>query len=422
MAEMTGNINTEVDHLFRKTYGKLISSLMNKYGATRLESIENAVMEAYYKALKTWPYQGKPEHPQGWLYRTAQNAFIDIIRKETRSGETDLTDKHTSDLSIEEHLVDESVSDPELKLLFLICHPYLSKEDQLAFMLKTLAGLGDREISRALMIKQATIKKRLMRARRTIKEKSIKFEWPGEHELQSRLKMVHRSLYLLFNEGFYSTHQDLWIRKDLCLEAMRLCKYLADHRLSNTDTFALMSLMCYHISRYESRLDDNNNIVLLNEQDRSKWDPYFIKLGHHYLEKSASSSEEKSKYQVEAFISAQHCMAKNIESTNWKLLKLLYEKLYYFDKQDLVLLNLVIVHLHLDEITEAKVLFDNISINNFNSNKTIYYMVGVELYSRLKDQFQIELLLERAISSSGSEKESHFLKDKLEKIKRSNQH
>jgi len=414
---MTTNAHIEVDQLFRKAYGKIVSILVSRYGLDVLEMIENATMEAYYKALKTWPIHGTPDDPQAWLYRSAQNAYIDATRKRERRPESVLDEKMGYPVSGNNGM-DEDVIDPELKLLFLICHPDLSQEVQLAFMLKTLSGLGDKEISRALMVSESAIKKRLLRARRTIKEKELKFEWPSESSLSRRIAMVHRALYLLFNEGFYSTHAEQWIRKDLCLEAMRLCKYLADHRLGNSDTLSLMSLMCYHISRYEGRLDSDGNVILLDEQDRGKWDPFFINLGHIYLEKSSKGSRQISKYQIEAFISAQHCIAKDIESTNWLLLKSLYEAVYKIEKSSLILLNLVIVHLHLNEIESAKDIYDSLSADDFKSNKAIYYMVGVELFSKLKDLYQIELLLENAIQSSNTEREQKFIKNKLDKLKR----
>ena len=410
----TKDIDGSLDHLFRSSYGRMVSLLMHKYGAHHVELIENAVMDAYYKALKTWPYKTRPERPQAWLYTTANNAFIDVLRKRTHQYKN-LDPTKSPNIYQEDN--DEVLKDPELKLLFLICHPSLSKEDQLAFMLKTLAGFGDKEISRALMVKQSTIKKRLQRARSNLKNKKVNFDWPRDEALSIRLKMVHTALYLLFNEGFYSTHSEQWIRKDLCLEAMRLCKYLADHTLANSDTFALLSLMCYHISRYESRVDEDGNIILLNDQDRKKWDPYFMRLGGFYLEKSSKYKNSKSKFQLEAVISAQHCNSSSIETTNWSLLKKMYQALYQFDRQDLVLLNLVIVNLHLDEINVAKDLFDSLHVEDFENNKSIYYMVGVELYGKMKNQFQIELLLEKAIQSSDSEKETVFLKNKLLNIK-----
>ncbi len=406
-------VNKAIDQIFRNTYGRLVSLLIARFGLDNIDLIENAVMDSYYKALKTWPYQGVPESARGWLYQVAKNALLDVLRTTARKDCNQIDNQHEIEPASE---FNEELHDPELKLLFLICHPELKVEDRLAFMLKTLAGFGDQEVARALLTKKATVKKRILRARQMLKDQKLQFEWPGKHELAERRTLVHTCLYLLFNEGYYSSHQDKWIRKDLCLEAMRLCKYLCGHPLGDKDTLALMSLMCYHISRFESRIDAEGNIVPIHEQDRNKWDQYFIKLGHYYLENSASGNDHKSKFQIEAFISAQHCMATSFEQTDWKMLLVLYRSLYRIESSTLILLNLIMVLLRLDEIDEAKSLYEAIDQNRI-SDMISYYMVGVELYDKMKNRFQIELLLEKAIQSSSSKKEITYLKSKLENLR-----
>lgn len=408
------NIDQNIDKLFRQSYGKIISNLLAVFGTSKLDLIEDAVMEAYYKAIKTWPLNGTPVKAQAWLHQTAKNALIDSLRRNKKFSNEEIDFAKLEDAPINE----EEIKDPELKLLFLICHPSLTKEVQLVFMLKTLSGLGDHEISHALMQNKATIKKRLLRAKTWIKNNNIQFEWPQKDELKNRLSMVHKVLYLLFNEGFYSSHPEHWMRKDLCVEAMRLCKFLVDHELANYETNALMALMCYHVSRYESRLDENGSIILLQDQDRSKWSQYMIKMGNFYLKRSSEKSNQKSVYQIEAFISAQHCMADSIESTNWKLLKELYEYLYQKGKQTIVLLNLVVVNLFLNNVDEAQRIFEGIESDKIKGGKTSYYMVGIKLYEKLKDQMQIELMLDQAIQSSEGTKESIYLKNKLESLKK----
>lgn len=414
MSHETKHISTTIDKLFRQSYGKMVSLLLSKYGTQNLELIENAVMDSYYKAMKSWPFNGIPDNPKAWLYRSASNALIDSLRRGQKisSDEIDLTKIK------DEELHDESIRDPELKLLFLICHPELKKEDQLVFMLKTLSGFGDHEISHALMQNKATIKKRLLRSKAWIKANELKFDWPDDKELKCRMAMVHKALYLLFNEGYYSSHPEYWVRKDLCVEAMRLCKYLVDHRLGNYETNALMSLMCYHISRYESRINKDGHIVLLQDQDRATWNQHMIKVGNYYLQRSAQYSSEKSNYQIEAFISAQHCLAKDLESTNWEILKEMYQILYRRGQGTIVLLNIILVNLFLDQVDEAKHQFESIDIKKLKSNATTYYMVGMKLYEKLQDQMRIELMLEQAIQSSEGRKESEYLKSKLKAIKK----
>lgn len=405
---------SQFEQLFRSNYGKLTANLVSAYGSTNLDKIENAVMEAYYKAMKIWPFKGTPDNPPAWLYRVAKNSLIDSLRKANKSlsYENGLQQEFEEEINLDQF----EIKDPELKLLFLICHPEIKANDRLAFMLKTISGFGDKEISNALMIDIETIKKRLQRARREIKSKALDFSWPKPEELNDRIGLVHKSLYLLFKEGFYSSHPELWTRKDLCIEAMRLTKYLSEHALANGQTYALMSLMCYHISRYESRLDKNGDIILLKDQDRNKWDQYFIKLGGHFLEKSAEMKSDKSKYQIEAFISAQHCMAKDLESTNWNLLKELYEELYRREQSDVIRLNLILVNLQLDNVAEAKVLFDKIKVEKLKTHKIVFYMIGVELYKKLQDDYQIQLMLEKALNAGTNEKYKQVIETKLKEI------
>ena len=405
-------INSELDQIFRKSHGKIVSGLIAKFGVHQLESVESATMESYYKAMKVWPYRGMPENPIAWLYRTASNALIDDLRKTSRI--VNLGEYESAD---EQDLKEEEMRDPELKLLFLICHPELKAEDQLAFMLKTLSGLGDHEISQALMLKKSTIKKRLQRARRSIAERDLKFEWPSSEDVPRRLVMVHRSLYLLFNEGFYSSHPDHLTRRDLCLESMRLCKYLADHPLGDGNTWALMSLMCYHISRYEARVDEHGEAILLHNQDRSKWDPYFIKVGDFYLEKSALANQAKSRYQIEALISGIHCRADTIEETDWKLLKELYQALYHLHADPPILLNQVVVHIFLKELDGARTIYQQLKKSDFNANPILYYMVGIELYDQMKDELKVQVLIDQALRSTLNERERRNINSKRKNFK-----
>ena len=400
-----------IDSIFRQSYSQIVSTLLDRFGMTELDVIENAVMDAFYKALKVWPFQGIPSNQKGWLYKVSYRKLLDDLRKKHRQNlglDGIIAGIEESDEIFDDH----EIQDPELRLLFIVCHPELKPEDQIAFMLKLVSGFGVREIANALLQQEATIKKRLSRARKFIREEEIKFEWPNKSDIPKRRKRVHQVLYLLFNEGYSSSHPEKWVHKDFCLEAMRLCKYLVDHPLANHDSFALMSLMCYHISRFESRTDMDHNLILLRDQDRSKWNTYFINLGHRYLEKSANLTNEKTSYQIEAFISAQHCLAPTLEKTDWSLLKLLYEKLHELRPNRLIVLNRVIVMIQLNELTEAKELFDELKAEDFKTHKSSYFIVGAELYAKLKDTYQAKYWIQKAVENSHSSKEGHFLQRK----------
>lgn len=396
----------QIDQLFRQSYGHIVSTMVAQYGMDLLDQIENAAMESFYQALKVWPLNGTPDNPKAWLYTVGKRKLIDHLRKHSRMvvhQELPVQSELPRALEIVE------IKDPELRLLFTICHPELKPEDQLAFMLKLISGFGIREIANALLLSEEAVKKRLSRARSWIKSKHLNFSWPSNDQVERRRHMVHTALYLLFNEGYYSSHPDQWISREFCLEAMRLCKYLVDHVLANHETHALMSLMCYHISRFEGRTDESDQLILLKDQDRSLWDQEFIRLGHYYLEKSAENSNEKTAFQLEAFISAQHCMAKSLEETDWDMLDLLYTKLHQIKRNDLVLLNLVIVKIQRSRLDEAKSIFELFEPDKMKNYKTTYYLVGAELYRHLKDAFTARMWIEKALEHSRNKREVDFL-------------
>lgn len=402
----------KIDRIFRQAYGPLVTALLDRFGMNEFDIIENAVMEAFYKALKVWPLKEIPENPQGWLFKVSFNQVLDHIRKANRhAAHHKILAKE--EMSQNEEYDDNSIKDPELRLLFIICHSKLRPDDQLAFMLKILSGFGTREIAMALLQKEQTVKKRLSRARSFIKENDLEFKWPVPGEISQRRVMVHKALYLLFNEGYYSSHPQKWVQKDFCLEAMRLCKYLCDHPLGSSDSHALMSLMCYHISRFESRTDDSDNLIMLKNQDRNQWDPYFIRLGHYYLEKSTRMTTEKTEYQIEAFISAQHCLATSFEKTDWSMLDVLYTNLFKLKKTHLVLMNLIVVKMHRGDLDSAREDFEKIDPESLKTYRSTYFLIGAELYKLLSDKYQSKLWLEKAIKNAKSKKETQMILDRF---------
>jgi RNA polymerase sigma-70 factor (ECF subfamily) len=215
-----------------------------------------------------------------------------------------------------------------LQLIFACCHPSLKEEDKVALTLKTVSGFGVKEIAKALLTQEETIQKRVYRAKQFIQQNNIVLEIPAGKALQQRLDTVHTVLYLIFNEGYNASKSDELIRKDICAEAMRLCLLLCEHKtVTHPASFALLALMCFQASRFESRLDKNNTIILLQQQDRSLWNHELIDRGYYYLNKS-SSGENITVYHIESAIAAEHCLAKNFASTNFQRLLHLYDMLW----------------------------------------------------------------------------------------------
>lgn len=289
MSDQPNSIHALVDHLFRHESGKMVAVLTRIFGMHNLEMIEDVVQEAFLRATQSWTFNEVPENPSAWLMQVARNRAIDIVRRQQNfinySKEVAGQLLEETENTVGQFFSESEIADSQLRMIFACCHPSLKEEDQLALTLKTVSGFGVAEIAHALIAHEATIQKRLYRAKQFLKESDIALEIPSGRALSARLDIVYTVLYLLFNEGYNSLKTNELIRRDLCAEAMRLCLLLAEHKIGNRpSTFALLSLMCFHASRFESRMDENNSIILLQHQDRSKWDKDLANRGYFFLE------------------------------------------------------------------------------------------------------------------------------------------
>lgn len=328
------------EHTFRHEYGRLVAVLTRNLGIARLDEVEDAVQSALLKAMHTWPRQGMPNDPPGWLYRTARHDLIDRFRRAQtwKNIQADLEYLHNDHLPSESSAM-KVVHDDQLRMLFVSCHPSLSTEAQITFALKTLCGFSVPEIAHALLSSEASIHKRLTRAKEALREQALDPNDLNEANLTERLQSVQTILYLLFNEGYNSHHPDALIRLDLCEEAVRLTQFLLHHPTTNTpDSQALFALMLLHAGRFQARLNATGGLVLLDEQDRSQWDWSLIKTGFDWLERSAQG-EVMTKYHLEAAIAAQHCQALSFDQTNWQYINELYDLLYRMEPTAIHALN-----------------------------------------------------------------------------------
>lgn len=313
-----------------------------RYGLHRLQFAEDVAQETLVRALQTWPYRGVPDNPSAWLSRTAKNLAIDQLRRENRwrEKETDVAhelDRWHSVIGSEE--MQETFADDTLRMLFVCFHPQLSSEAQTALALKTLCGMSPAEIAAPFLTTEAAISKRLVRARRRIRDLNLPFAVPDVSELPTRLDGVLGTLYLLFNEGYKSSSGDQLVRADLCQEAIRLTRLLASHSATDQpQTQALLALMYLNAARLGSRTDEAGNLLRLHEQDRSSWNQGMIQNGIAFLAKSGRG-EVVSRYHLEAGIAACHCTAIDDSSTDWQRVLNLYDQLVRLTNSPLVKLN-----------------------------------------------------------------------------------
>ena len=337
---MSESANRLVEHFFRHESANLIAVLTRAFGIRRLDLVEDMVQVAMLEAMNAWKQSGVPDNPAAWIHRAAKNRILDSLRREKThekaialSGQT----LENQDSIVDRWLEEEQLPDSLLRMMFACCHPSLERRTQIALTMKTLCGFGVAEISRGLLLPQETIKKRIQRAKKTLAENNVALELPPTSEITERLDVVHDVLYLMFNEGYSTSLGIEPIRDDICEEAARLCHLLCESGLGTTTTNALLSLLLFHGARLDSRIDEKGAIVLLEDQDRSKWDHRLIKMAEHWLAKS--QSEQRSTYHLEAVIAMQHCIADSVESTNWPLIVQLYDNLLRMHNSPIYRLN-----------------------------------------------------------------------------------
>lgn len=309
-----------VEHFFRHEYGRLVATLSRRVGVHHVEAVEDAVQSALMTAFESWMLAGLPDDPSAWLFRVAHNNVLGELRRRARrdrilerhAGE----DASAQEASPEPFLAGE-MQDDVLRMLFACCDDALPVESQLVLALKTLCGFDVREIADRLFMAEANVYKRLGRARSRLRERSRCIAEVDVERCSSRLPAVHEVLYVLFTEGYLSSHADSAIRRELCEEAIRLATLLAEHPVGRDPaTAALLALMHLHAARMAARQDGAGGLLLLEEQDRSLWDWREIQVGLSCLAESARG-DVFSRYHAEAAIAAEHCLAPSFGETRW---------------------------------------------------------------------------------------------------------
>lgn len=332
-----------VEHLFRHEAGKVVSRLTSIFGVNHLNLAEDLVQEALARALQTWPFYGVPRNPAAWIMQVSKNLAIDLVRREKvfRDKETEmigLLEQHNA-VSNRPPSFAEEIKDDSLRMMFVCCHPIIPREAQIALALKILCGFSAPEISKALLASEAAVAKKLTRAKEKIREAGVPFAIPSGGELSERLDGVLQTLYLLFNEGYKASSGLRLVREELCHEAIRLTSFLVENPVSNCPkVHALLALMLFNAARLPARSDSNGNLLLLKEQDRSRWNGPMIRRGMFHLSKSAAG-DEITEYHLQAGIAACHCAARDYESTNWPHILTLYNGLVQIDDSPVVALN-----------------------------------------------------------------------------------
>jgi len=415
------NVKQIVDNLFRHDSGKLVSVLTRIFGAENLEMAEDVVQDSLVEALNQWTYKGIPDNPSGWLFMVAKNKALNIVNREKyrRKYLSDvvhlLDSEWTAEPALNYIFSEKQILDDQLRMMFTCCHPSISSDSQVALTLKTLCGFSILEIAKAFLTTEENINKRLVRARQKIREDNIAFDVPEGSDLEPRLAAVLETIYLLFNEGYSASGGNDLIRFELCEEAIRLTEIIAGHEsiVNKANVYAMLALMYLNASRFKSRISDRGDILTLAEQDRALWDLDLMQKGFYNLEKS-TADKTLSIYHILAAISAYHCSARDFESTDWKSILSLYDKLVLLDGSPLVLLNRAIVLSKLNgplsALNELKKIEETSALEAYH----LFHSTRGEFYLQLNNLNEASESFRKAIALSPLQAEKEHLQRRLD--------
>ncbi len=417
------NINQLADDLFRREAGKMVAVLTRIFGTENLELSEDVVQDTFLTAVRVWALKGLPDNPSAWLMRAARNKAIDALRKNKFSSNIDFSDperillrsEYTLVAQVEKFWQEDEIRDDLLRMMFSCCHPDITPENQITLMLKTLCGFSTAEIAKAFLVPEDTISKRLYRTKEFFRKNKVIPEFPIASELKDKTGSVLRAIYLIFNEGYNTTHSDEWIRKDLLEQAMYLCSLICNNPHTQLpESFAAMALMCFHAARIDSRISEEGEIILLAQQDRTQWNKRLIAEGNEYMNKAASG-ETLSTYHFEAAIAYEHCITPRFEQTNWQRILAYYDGLVHLNPSAITALNRLTVIYKLKGADETLKELEHSPFLPEWKNHYLYYSLLGEVYSAMNKTKAVENF-DQAIKLTNSAAEKKLLKKKKDQL------
>jgi RNA polymerase sigma factor (sigma-70 family) len=402
-------------HLFRTEFSRIVAVLCSHFGLEHMEAAEDIASETFLAACESWTYKAVPENPEAWLYSVAKNKAKNYLKRnhlfESKiKGDIKRSSRESEEIEID--LSDKHIRDSQLQMLFTICHHSISVEAQIGLSLRILCGFGINEIANAFLTTKDTINKRLLRAKEKLRKENVSIEFPDANRIDERLQSVLRTLYLLFNEGYYSESRDEVVRDELCLEAMRLTYLLTENKLTcQPAVHALLSLMCFHASRFAARKNDRGEIILFQNQDETLWNQELITKGIHHLNLSRQGNE-LSKYHLEAGIAWWHTL-KEDTMEKWENILQLYNLLLQIEYSPVIALNRTFA---LSKVRGAAKVISEAEKLDLKNNHFYFILLG-ELYKEIdREKSKLHFQKAQAMATTTTDKQTIQVKlDVLEK-------